>query len=272
MAKWYRHQRRGPAAGGRRLLVVAALLLLAGAVGGRRRGKAKGGGARARPVSHPPPQPTTTGDDVTSAESLAARAAGLARDGTLPVRYSGEIQASNGELFATPLELEPCAGGWRCARRARANHWELQARGDDTAFCDVAVVSADELTAAAFAQHYENKQPVLIRQAGSGRAPFMTQAIRELFSREGLLSGFGPHPASVGTSLEIVHKSGTGAKDMNIGEFVNTLMGAGAQSQTMGGEPLYIFQRGVLGTDIVTPSIEGIFDPEHTVSPALGFD
>ena len=32
----------------------------------------------------------------------------------------------------------------------------------------------------------------------------------------------------------------------------------------MAGEPLYIFQRGVLGTDIVTPSVTGVFEPEAT--------
>lgn len=92
----------------------------------------------------------------------------------------------------------------------------------------------------------------------------MTRAIADLFSRKGLLNGFGPHPASVGTSLEIVHKSGTGSIDMNIGEFVETFMPEGSVQTTVAGEPLYIFQRGVLGTDIVTPSVTGVFDPEAT--------
>ncbi len=92
----------------------------------------------------------------------------------------------------------------------------------------------------------------------------MTRAIADLFSRKGLLNSFGPHPASVGTSLEIVHKSGTGSVDMNIREFVDTFMPEGKGVAESAGEPLYIFQRGVLGTDIVTPSVTGVFDPEAT--------
>lgn len=92
----------------------------------------------------------------------------------------------------------------------------------------------------------------------------MTRAIADLFSRKGLLNSFGPHPASVGTSLEIVHKSGTGSVDMNIREFVNTFMPEGRDMADAAGEPLYIFQRGVLGTDIVTPSVTGVFDPDAT--------
>lgn len=124
-------------------------------------------------------------------------------------------------------------------------------------------MSADELTAEIFHDHFHNKQPLIIRQGADGKAPFMNRAITDLFSRKGLLNSFGPHPASVGTSLEIVHKSGTGSVDMNIGEFVNTFMSDSKRSKNAG-EPLYIFQRGVLGTDIVTPSVTGVFDPEAT--------
>ena len=78
----------------------------------------------------------------------------------------------------------------------------------------------------------------------------------------GLMDSFGPHPASVGNSLEIVHQSGSGGPDMNIGEFVGAFMGRGQRPHYQG-EPLYIFQRGVVGDDLLTPTVDGLFSPEH---------
>jgi hypothetical protein len=241
-------------------LALALALPLPDRASGRRSSSSSKGARQ-----HRAPSPSAIG-----AEAIASPRwlGGMTRDGSVPVRYSSDdISPSNGALFAEQLQLEPCTGDWRCTKRSKSHRaaWELQARDDDTAFCDFAVVSADEFTAADFEAHYANKQPVLIRQSPGGKAPFMTRAIADLFSRKGLMNGFGPHPASVGTSLEIVHKSGTGAVDMNIGEFVKTFMPRGRSSQPqIAGEPLYIFQRGVLGTDIVTPSIEHLFSPDAT--------
>ena len=115
-----------------RLALLLLLLLLAGPplVGGRR-----SKGAR----QHRAPLPTTTGDEITTGGWLA----GMGRDGSVPVEYSGDVSPSNGALFSEPVPLEPCTGGWRCAKRTKTPEamWKLQSRDDDLAFCDFATVS-----------------------------------------------------------------------------------------------------------------------------------
>jgi hypothetical protein len=184
----------------------------------------------------------------------------LGRDGSGAVGYdrssvgdSPMFAPGNGALFDDPLAIEKCDGDWACAKQTKAGaHWEMQSRNDDTGFCDFPVVSADELTAEYFEEHFKDRFPVLIRKAPGGKEPFRNKAVKDLLNRKGLTESFGPHPASVGNSLEIVHQSGSGGLDMNIGEFVRAFMGK--RRPHYKGEPLYIFQRGVVGDDLLTPT------------------
>lgn len=52
--------------------------------------------------------------------------------------------------------------------------------------------------------------------------------VREPLTRTAVLvcqlKQFGPHPASVGTSAEIVSRMGTGYQDYNIGEYIRKYM------------------------------------------------
>lgn len=60
----------------------------------------------------------------------------------MQVVYSDDVSPGNGALFSEPVPLEPCTGGWRCAKRSKTPEavWELQARDGDLAFCDFATV------------------------------------------------------------------------------------------------------------------------------------
>lgn len=119
------------------LLLLLQLLLLTACPppAHGRRNKA----AARRHDQHRAPLPTATGSEITSPRWLTA----MERDGTLPVTYGGEVTPSNGALFSEPVPLEPCTGGWRCAKRTKSPEavWELQSRDGDVAFCDFATVS-----------------------------------------------------------------------------------------------------------------------------------
>jgi hypothetical protein len=269
--------------------VVRCLVLgLLGGVEGRGRRKTASASrsGNQRGAQHTAPLPTTPllGGDIDLGQF------DVARDGSGPTAYElgGQQQAApevmftpgNGALFEQPLHLERCAGDWRCLKRTQRRgeasssspgdddwHWRVQSRGNQTAFCDFAVVSADELTAEIFERKFRDKQPLLIRRAAGpdSKEPFLNQAVLDLLARRGLMDAFAPHPASVGNSLEIVHQSGSGGHDMNIGQFVQAFMHGGARGRRRHyrGEPLYIFQRNVVGDDLLQPSIPGLFSPEQ---------
>eukprot|EP01048_Picozoa_sp_COSAG05_P010779 COSAG05_NODE_971_length_6368_cov_3.026320_3_plen_515_part_00 len=201
--------------------------------------------------------------------------ASLARDGSTDVAYGGTpadqgpdgtmFTPRNGALFDEPLELENCDGDWRCTKRSTKNsaHSGLQHRNGDANFCDFPVVSADELTTEFFEATFLDRTPVLIRRdPNGGKEPFRTRNVLGLLTRNGLTKTFGRHSADVGNSLEIVHSQGPGGPRMNIGEFVQTFMPREKRPH-LKGEPLYIFQRGVVGDDLLVPSIKGLFSAAH---------
>eukprot|EP01050_Picozoa_sp_SAG11_P017327 SAG11_NODE_2487_length_3302_cov_29.812051_1_plen_240_part_00 len=195
---------------------------------------------------------------------------------THPLLYSDELRAALARvspLFDEPLLLEPGDGGWRRAAATKPaaggsgtvpNAPRLLQRDGEADFCDVDVIDAAALTAATFHKRFRNRRPVLIKST-AGRPAWMTAGeagVEGLFTRERLKAQFGPHPASVGVSLEIVSRMGSGYEDMNIGRFIDQAMRPTEGATGWRGDPPYLFQRDVLGSDIITPPNTGAPRPD----------
>jgi hypothetical protein len=188
------------------------------------------------------------------------------RDGALPppgVDYGGlDTNGSFGRspFFDVPLRLVPCGGGWRCAELKEDNHWELQTRGGEADFCDVDVLSPEQLSAPLFAERYRNRKPFVLRRAPGqqGKEPWLHEWAEEAFSRLGLLARFGDTTVSAGTSLEIVARAGRGYHEYEVAKYVATFMNASRDSR-WAGEPLAVFVRGVLRSDVLRPGVPGLF-------------
>ena len=245
-----------------------------------------------------------------TAERIVAdiKAADTTRDGSHPVQYkccgpppSFKRAQSSGGLFVTPPELEHCEGGWRCLVQQQQlqqqekgdRMWqELTSRGggSDSNLCDIPVLTPAEFSTELFDKHLKNIRPFLIRQTPGGAEPFRTEHLTHFFSRSAIKDSWGQQSANVGTSLEIVHQSGSchachseassGGRlpdgcqhctwQWNIDEYVETFMpspprkGKKVAAHHWQGDPLYIFERGIEGIEqMVEPALDGLFPPPN---------
>ena len=160
-------------------------------------------------------------------------------------------------LFAAPLPLEPCEGGWRCVKDAADSPLLQPVRPPDGAepargrrsFCDIDVVKADDAERlGSFESAFRNKAPVLVRshkkhQAWLGKGK-KARVQRAKFGREKLLARVGKDVGSAGLSHDMVKAAGNGYVPFSLRDFARKFMAADASEDTAKGEPFYVFQRG----------------------------
>lgn len=213
----------------------------------------------------------TSAPDTCDAESSAAgtcgsAAAALYRNGT---RY---WKPADG-LFAAPVGLKPCDGGWRCV--AQPASWALlqpppsddwpvtsqrKALGlpqESNSYCGLAVIYADDaesLDGAHFQATYRNKEPVIIRsRKGKGkRKPPQeawlgkgkkARAQAAKFTRKAILKRAGQEQGLTGISHDLVKAAGNGYVPFSLADFMTKFMPEKATEDSFEGEPFYIFSR-----------------------------
>ena len=184
----------------------------------------------------------------TCAAGTCGSAASLYRNGT---RY---WKPADG-LFAAPVGLKACDGGWRCV--AEPGSWPLLqpppsedwpvtsqrtalfgADQEPNSYCGLAVVYADDaasLDAAHFQATYRNKEPVIIRsRKGKGkRKPPQeawlgkgkkARAQSAKFTRKAILKRVGQEQGLTGISHDLVKAAGNGYVPFTLSEFMHKFM------------------------------------------------